>query len=86
MLSSVSTRVSEEVYKKQRTIADNKAITMVEAMDDLIMGYEMTIQKLQEEIKTLKQRPLQVEQTKQRKPREAHVHNIDPNLYRGNED
>ncbi len=81
MLPSVSTRVSEEVYKEQRTIADNKAITMVEAMDDLIMGYKMTIQKLQEEIKSLK-----VQQTQKKERKARGIHEIDAKMYQGHDD
>ncbi len=79
MLPSVSTRISPEVYEKQRKIADTKEITLVEAMDDLIMGYEIKIKDLQKEIESLKAQIAQLTQKKERKPRNVHM--IDPKKY-----
>ncbi len=54
-LSSVSVRISPELYNEIRAVADKEGITFIEAADHFIVGYEGEIAKLQKEIAKLKE-------------------------------
>ncbi len=54
-LSSVSVRISPEVYNEIRKVADKENITFIEAADRFVVGYEGEIKQLQKEITQLQE-------------------------------